>query len=105
MESHVADRRRARWQLLLRQPAHLLDQFLVNKTMAIGDAPMKVNPPLWRSSAARAMINPEVYLTSRKARPHGVTVEATRTNLEPKLRRGFVGGSAGRCGRGSVIAW
>ncbi len=29
---------------------HLLDQFLVNKTMAIGDAPMKVNPPLWRSS-------------------------------------------------------
>ncbi len=51
------------------------------------------------------MINPEVYLTSRKARPHGVTVEATRTNLEPKLRRGFVSGSAGRCGRGSVIAW
>jgi hypothetical protein len=34
VESHVAERRRAQWQLLLRQPAHMLDQFMVNKNMA-----------------------------------------------------------------------
>jgi hypothetical protein len=44
VESDVADRRRARCQLLIRQPVQLLDQFLVNKNVATRRLPIKIDP-------------------------------------------------------------
>jgi hypothetical protein len=38
----------------------MLDQFLVNKNMAIGDAPIKVDPPMVQVFKLPAMVNPGV---------------------------------------------
>jgi hypothetical protein len=61
VESDVADRRSARWQLLLRQPPNMLDQFMVNKNISTGDAPIKVDPATAQILKLPTMVNPGVY--------------------------------------------
>lgn len=39
----------------------MLDQFLGNKNMATGDAPIKVNPATVQTFRVPAMVNPGVY--------------------------------------------
>jgi hypothetical protein len=38
-----------------------LDQFLANKNMAVGDAPIKVDPPTVQIFKPPAMVNPDLY--------------------------------------------
>ena len=40
----AVERRRARWQLHFDYQPTMLNQFLINKNMATGDAPIKVDP-------------------------------------------------------------
>jgi hypothetical protein len=61
VESDVADRRLARWQFYFDNQPNMLDQFLVNKNMATGDAMIKVNPGTAQILKPPAMVDPGLY--------------------------------------------
>jgi hypothetical protein len=60
VESDVADRRLARWQFYFDNQPNMLDQFLVNKNMATGNALTKVVSRRADLQAA-SLVNPGVY--------------------------------------------
>jgi hypothetical protein len=52
----------------------MLDQFLINKSMATGAAPIKINPATVQIPKPPAMVNPGVY---PKPIPFGVVTQRT----------------------------
>jgi hypothetical protein len=47
---------------------NMLDQFLANKNMAVGDAPIKVDPPTVQIFKPPAMVNPGVHRSRSRLR-------------------------------------
>jgi hypothetical protein len=64
VESDVADRRGADVSFYFDNQPNVLDQFLVNKNMAIGDALIKVDSATLQIFRPPAMVNPGVYAKS-----------------------------------------
>jgi hypothetical protein len=62
----VADYRPARRQVYLENQPNMLDQFLVNRNMATGDAAIKVDPWSVQIPKLPAMVNP-VSIRSRSS--------------------------------------
>jgi hypothetical protein len=61
VESDVADRRRPDGSFYFDNQPNMLDQFLANKNMAVGDAPIKVDPTTVQILKPPAMVNPGAY--------------------------------------------
>jgi hypothetical protein len=61
VETDVADRRRTEWQLLFDNQPNMLDQFLANKDLAPGIAPIKVDPATVQIFKLPAMVNTGFY--------------------------------------------
>jgi hypothetical protein len=61
VESHVANRRRARRQFYFDSQPNMLDQFLINKDMATCNAPIEVDPATAQILKPPAMVTPGVY--------------------------------------------
>jgi hypothetical protein len=57
----LADRWAPDGRFYFDNPPNMLDQFLINKSMATGAAPIKINPATVQILKPPAMVNPGVY--------------------------------------------